>query len=258
MVRKTAAALVAFAMLVPVASGAPAIWGTEEHPELADPADNVQYSPLHTGGEREHVDLLAGWLEYDAVNDTLNATLKLKSLEHVNESTDDNWFVLYGFRGNVTHGGEVKGELRFGMLRSHSSGEWSPSVDLNTESGEVDVPFTFQRHDGTPGYFRWYVPMGYLQNWGDQMETFHAGATEEKFVRPLISSGVINYNLAQADGAFVWKDLEPAPVNTTDDELLTPRSPEPTSTTSAESVAVGLAASAAAILTAFAWRRRSA
>lgn len=118
------------------------------------------------------------------------------------------------------------------------------------------MPFTFEWIDGTPGYFRWSVPMGYLQNRGDQVATFSAQASEERFALTGVTSGVLDRNDAQAEGAYVWKDLEPTPVNTNEDDFLTPRSPEPTSTTSAESVAVGLAASATAVLVAFAWRRR--
>lgn len=249
-------AVAALVVLIPVTSASPNIWGTEENPELADPPGNVDYSPLHTGGERRYIDLLAGWFEYDAVNDNLNFTLKVSSLDGVNESTEDGWFVRYEFRGNVSNGADDTGQLQYWVQRSHATGTWMRGVDLETPSGDVEVPFTFERVDGTPGYFRWYVPMGYLQNWGEQVATFAASASEERYVLTYATTGVLNRNVAQAEGAFIWKDLEPTPVTETDDEFLTPRSGEPTPTTAAESVAVGLAASAAAVLVAVAWRRR--
>ncbi len=253
------AALMVFVMLVPVTSGAPVIWGTEEKPELADPADNVQYSPLYTGRQdRDHVDLLAGWFEFLAHNNTLMFTLKVGSLENVFEETD-GWSLHYGFRGNVSNGQGDTATLRYWAMRYADSNTWNEGVDLAREGqSSVRVPHGSVFNETTPGYFRWYVPMDYLQNWGVQVAGFDAFASEMQMVADTAESGIFNRNPAQAEGSFVWKDLEPAPVNATDDEFLTPRSPEPTSTPSAESVAVGLAASAAAVLVAIAWRRRSA
>lgn len=249
----------AFVMLVPVASAAPAIWGTEEKPELADPPGNVQYSPLYTGPQdRDHVDLLAGWFEFLPDNNTLMFTLKVGSLEDVFEKAD-GWFVHYGFSGNVSNGQEDTATLSFWAMKHSDSHSWNENVNLEREGQRtVHAPHGFVFNKTSPGYFRWYVPMDYLQNWGVQVAEFNAFASEMQWVADAAESGIFNRNPAQADGAFVWKDLEPTPVNATDDEFLTPRSPEPTSTTSAESVAVGLAASAAAVLVAFAWRRRTA
>lgn len=252
------AVLAASLVLVPAASGSPAIWGTEEDPELADPPGNVQYSPLYTGPhDRDHVDLLAGWFEFFAHNNTLMFTLKVGSFEDVFEEAD-GWFLLYGFSGNVSNGQQDTATLRYSAVKTSDSTSWGESVNLGREGqNSVPVPHGFVFNETTPGYFRWYVPMDYLQNWGVQVAEFEAFASEMQMVAHTAESGVFNRNPAQSDDAFVWKDLEPARVNATDDEFLTPRSPEPTSTTAAESVAVGVAASAAAFLVAFAWRRRT-
>lgn len=257
--RAPAAGLLAVVVLLPVTSAAPVFWGTEQQPELTDPPGNVQYSPLYTGPrDRDHIDLLAAWFEYDAFNDTLVSTLKVSSLEGANESTQDGWFVLYNFRGNVTVDDEIKAELSHALYRNHQSAEWRPEVNLETPGGQLDVPFTFDRVDGTPGYFRWTIPMDFLQNWGEQITNFHASGAEEQFVgSSFISTGVLNRNPADAQGSFVWKDLEPLPGRSTDEASLTPtRSETSPPSPESETVTLGLAASVAAVLVAVAFARR--
>lgn len=251
-------AVAAVVILVPVTSASPNIWGTEEEPELADPPGNVEYSPLYTGPEnRHHVDLLAGWFEYLPENDTIMISLKVQEFEDVIQRTE-GWSLLYEFLGNMTYEEDDTRSLYISMGSDSDADEFWTRVEIRTSSGDVEVPFDHTIDSGTPGYFRWYVPLDFLLNWGNKVEGFAASAGEFREPTPGVSTIIMNRNPnAFSDAVYSFEGLEPLPVNTTDDEFLTPRSPEPTSTTPAESVAAGLAASAGAILVAVAWRRRT-
>lgn len=249
-------ALLTMLLLASATVAAGEILGTEDEPELEDPSGNVDYSPLYlSSDDREHIDLLAGWFEYLSENDTLLFTLKVVSLEGWLERTD-GWRVLHQFQGNVTNSREDTGQLTYSIQKHSASNSWSENVYLETSSGQAEVPFAFELEAGAPGYFRWYVPMAYLQNWGVQIGQFTAVAAEEQYVGG-VTTGVLNVNQAQASGSFTWEHFEPSQSNdSTDEHPLTPSESTETSPISDESTAgVGVVLTTT-ILVSLAWLTR--
>lgn len=196
--------------------------GTEDDPELADPAGNVEYSPLYTGPQdRHHVDLLAGWFEYLPDNDTIMISLKVQEFEDVIQRTE-GWSLFYEFLGNLTYGGEDERALYITMGSESDADEFWTRMRIRTPSGDVDVPFDHIIEEGVPGYFRWYVPLDFLLNWGNEVGDFAASAAEFREPTPGVST-IMNRNPnAFSDAVYSFEGLEPTPVEEESDEFLTP------------------------------------
>lgn len=253
----------ALAVVCVLVALAPAAWadaprvGTEANPELSDPAGNVSYSPLYQGPrDRDHLDLLSAWLEYDAVGDRLNLTVKVASLVDV-DGKSQGWLETYSFQGNVSDANEDVGRLVFAYGKDASSDEWESDVVLLLWDRALDLERSFAAGRDAPGYLRWSTPLEPLRKFGVQIGDFFAVAGEDQFVAGQ-DVGIVNYNRARASTVYEYGSLEPAPVSQGDESPWPGASASgdvgPTSEATAGFV---FAALVAAVVGAVGWRRRA-
>lgn len=243
------------------AAGASAhpVMGTEDDPELEDPSGNVEYSPLYLGPkDRHHVDLLAGWFEYQPDNDSIMVSLKLEAFEDVLDRTQ-GWSLLYEFMVNFTYDGEDTRQLYISMgSDSETDGFWT-SVEIRVPSGDIDVPFSQEIETGTPGYLRWFVPLEFLRNWGDGVAGFAASAGEFREATPGTSTIIANRNpnvFSAADYSFAG--LTQTPMQDESNESLAPTGSSPASegTATDSSPMIGAGSLLVAVSIAFGFLRR--
>ncbi len=258
---KVVVALLGLLMLVPATLADPTIWGTEEKPELEDPEGDVDYSEAYSGEPHPYLDVLAVWFQYHPSHDRVVVSFKVVSTEAL-DPPPSLFSITCSFFGDAIRSGEPDGILSFGWNYyymndtevSRVSYVPEPEAGGTTTAPSISrIPHEYTRETGAPGYHRFNVTREALLGYADEIGTL-GGDCREHYV----SAAIRNRDGASGNETFDLLDLRPAGPGDDEDEFLTPRSPEPTSATPAESVAVGLAASAAAVLVAFAWRRRSA
>jgi hypothetical protein len=211
-------AILLLGMVTSTAAAAP-MAGTEEQPELTDPAGNVNYSAGYVGPkDRSHVDLLAAWYEYAPQNDTVQLTIKVTDLSHLMTAAQD-WNWRCNFLSNMTDG---KGAFVYQVTKL-THGEIHSSLwhyQQVTRSGTA-----YSGTDGRPIDHTWSASLsepGYVRMWVNRTEYLRSGFAMQSFYAQCVESMMIpggpsnvplpitNANVAGSSGTYDFGALHPA------------------------------------------------
>jgi hypothetical protein len=241
-------AVLAFLVAIPAAAAGPSfLFGTEDLPELPDTSGDVQYDPLFVDArDRNYLDVLAAWFEYDNTSDEFRIAIKNADLTHW---SFPDWDGGCNIRGNVTVDETILGELVVGVTKYGDDPDFHSYITFeptNTDrqtiiEGNGSLEHTLGIESTKPGYFRFTVSRSSLLQLGDAIQDFR-GRCGEYFTphlgvdAPIImnedlaaSSAVYSFTnqrrIAGPDGepdVFATATTEAAPLMTADDATDTP------------------------------------
>jgi hypothetical protein len=207
--------------------------GTEEDPEVLDPAGDVVYSAMDVTRSSTYLDSLALWIEYDAVNDMIVMYWKTADSRRLEQPVDDSGINCYA-RGNMTVEGTITGTLTFQWANTNTAGtlfgvmRFTREGDaLPTEAGR-NVPYTFEPTFAQPGLFKWRVERARLQNLGEDYGPLEVSCGEGKGVRTpgsFVTPLYRNDDDGIGSKVFSLAGLRPPGRNTEEPEFGIPSSP---------------------------------
>lgn len=159
-------------IVLPAAAGGPGlIFGSEELPELPDPADDVRYGPTYTGEQNHtYLDLQAAWFNYSAQSDEVILTMKTGNATSL-LSPPPSYTIACTVNGTV-----AGNELRIEWRRWANQSTLRSQVMFVTKTGAgatIDnrlLKHEFEAELGDPGYFRFAIPRLDLLNLGERFE----------------------------------------------------------------------------------------
>lgn len=250
-------ALVAVVLLAPVTVASTMIWGTEEKPELADPAGDVQYSQLHGNEEAPFIDMTAGWISYENQTDRVTFTVKVVDATAL-ESPGQEYHLECNTTIGVEHDEVIIGSLSVFWAKNQgetnlvSRIEWNPDGE---RGGSAIAPRTSLDHDfgyatTAPGYYNWTVDRPALLQYGDILRGWDASCMQ------VLTAGGLrviysNFDDGESQSAYSLSELrrlsgpggEPDPWETASPEPATPSATSP-----AETAMPGIASMLAVLL----------
>lgn len=192
--------ILAVVALAPSAQAKPVV-GTEQQPELTDPANNIEYSAAHLGPQdHSYLDVLAAWLSHDLDSDEILFTVKVTSALDFEKRAAD-WSVNCGF--NSALAGEQAGHsIRFNMNWNREFGFRHEAYVMQDGVSEPrPLKTSFRPVLEEPGYYTWGVGRQQLLEMGSAIHGISGACSELRYVAMSWTLFVYNSNYVSAEDA---------------------------------------------------------
>ncbi len=200
-------------VLLAPASAAEPVLGTEDLPELSDPAGNIGYSPAYIGPkDHDYLDVLAAWYDLNETGDGLVLKFKVADATRIGTPepewtpwcdftanvTDDPSTVIYGI--HVEENGTVSGSVSHG-----ENGQWTDRGYVQAIGAADPLESNFAAELTKPGYFRFTVALReYLKMSTGVHEFFALCGEQYQPTQTFGSIPIYNSNIATEEGEYVF------------------------------------------------------
>lgn len=138
--------------------------GSEAEPHLVDAEGDVKWAANTDGTAHEYVDIVAAWLSYSSIDDTVRIVWKTRSNEALATPPRD-WLATCWIEAETILAGATNGFFR--VEWNHSAGKVGGFLAFMEPSGGGSFQLRPVNHSmsvavETPGYFEWSAPRAEL------------------------------------------------------------------------------------------------
>ena len=184
--------------------------GTFENPELVDPPGDVMYDDTYVGPRPiESIDVLRGWVSYDAARDNLSFTF------HFVDTTDWGRATMYDqecdYGANLTVDGQPNGRLIIEWTRPANQPAMTVRVvheerDFANVVERRDLPHAWAMQHAKPGNFTVSMERATLVSLATLIEHPAISCTQLALI-PTTSIGVGGSDTARSDTAYAMPQV---------------------------------------------------
>lgn len=211
--------LLCAALVIPAASAIPPA-GTAEQPELVDEPGDVTYHPLYLGTQdRLHLDVLAGWMDYDQERDRFGMHFKLADWSELTKRVSGHYLDC-NLYGNMTIGGTVVGQVEFLVGKQPRAEELNVRAIFSDErNADLDLDAEVELVFAAPGFAHFSIERERLQMFGEEIRDFNSRCLEANYEAGEVNT-YQNVDYAASDGVFNIAEAAPRPAGEMPDQAM--------------------------------------